>query len=125
MPTVLIADDQENIRTVIRVTLDSGHFDIFEAADGTTALELAHAKRPDMVFLDWAMPGRSGIEVCRALRGDPRTAGTKIVMVTGHAGVEEQAAGFGAGADDYITKPFSPLELLDKVVEVLGPEAFI
>jgi DNA-binding response OmpR family regulator len=125
MPTVLIAEDQESIRTVIRLTLDSGHFEILEAADGTTALELAHARRPDMVFLDWTMPGQSGIEVCRSLRGDPRTSRTKIVMVTGRVGVEEQAAGFAAGADDYITKPFSPLELLDKVTDVLGPEAFI
>lgn len=125
MPKVLIADDQESMRTVIRLTLDSGHFDILEAADGARALELARAERPDVMFLDWTMPGPSGIEVCRELRGDPRTSGTKIVMVTGRAGVDEQAAGFAAGADDYITKPFSPLELLDKVAEVLGPEAFI
>jgi DNA-binding response OmpR family regulator len=107
------------------VTLDSGRFDILEASDGTTALEQARAERPDILFLDWAMPGPSGIDVCKALRGDPRTSATKIVMVTGRTGVDEQAAGFAAGADDYITKPFSPLELLDKVTEVLGPEAFI
>ena len=125
MPKVLIADDQEAIRDVIRLTLDSGHFDILEAGDGASALELARAERPDVLFLDWSMPGPSGLDVCRALRDDPRTSTTKIVMVTGHVGVEEQAAGFAAGADDYITKPFSPLELLDKVSEVLGPEAFI
>jgi len=125
MPKVLIADDQEAIRDVIRLTLDSGHFDILEAGDGVAALELARAERPDVLFLDWSMPGPSGLDVCRALRDDPRTSATKIVMVTGHVGVEEQAAGFAAGADDYITKPFSPLELLDKVSEVLGPEAFI
>ena len=125
MPKVLIADDQEAIRDVIRLTLDSGHFDILEAGDGASALELARAERPDVLFLDWSMPGPSGLDVCRALRDDPRTSATKIVMVTGHVGVEEQAAGFAAGADDYITKPFSPLELLDKVSEVLGPEAFI
>jgi CheY-like chemotaxis protein len=125
MPTVLIADDQKHVRTLIRVTLDSGHFQILEAADGITALELGQANPPDLVFLDWSMPGRSGLEVCRALRGDPRTSATKVVMVTGHAGLDQQAAGFAAGADDYITKPFSPLELLEKVTEVLGPEAFI
>jgi DNA-binding response OmpR family regulator len=125
MPKVLIADDQESMRTVIRLTLDTGRFDILEAVDGTQALELARAEHPDVLFLDWSMPGPSGIEVCRELRDDPRMSATKIVMVTNRVGVEEQAAGFAAGADDYITKPFSPLELLDKVSEVLGPEAFI
>jgi DNA-binding response OmpR family regulator len=125
MPKVLIADDQESMRILIRVTLDSGHFDILEAGDGASAAQIAQDEQPDLVFLDWTMPGLSGLEVCRKLRDDPRTADTKIVMVTGRAELDEQSAGFSAGADDYITKPFSPLELLDKVSEVLGPEAFI
>jgi two-component system, OmpR family, phosphate regulon response regulator PhoB len=125
MPKVLIADDQESMRSLIRVTLDSGHFEILEAPDGAVAARIAQDERPDLVFLDWTMPVLSGIEVCRKLRDDPRTADTKIVMVSGRADVTERAAGFAAGADDYITKPFSPLELLDKVSEVLGPEAFI
>jgi DNA-binding response OmpR family regulator len=125
MPKVLIADDQEGVRAVIRLTLDSGHFDILEAPDGATAVQTALDAQPDLVFLDWTMPGMSGIDVCKALRADPRTAGTKVVMVTGRVEADEEAAGYAAGADDYITKPFSPLELLDKVSEVLGPEAFI
>lgn len=125
MPKVLIADDQESMRSLIRLTLDSGHFDILEAEDGPSAARIARDEQPDIVFLDWTMPGASGVEVCRELRGDPRTAGSKIVMVTGHSDVSDQAAGFAAGADDYIIKPFSPLELLDKVSEVLGPGAFI
>ena len=125
MHKVLIADDQEGVRAVIRLTLDSGHFDILEAPDGATAVQKAREAQPDIVFLDWTMPGMSGIEVCKALRADPRTSHTKVVMVTGRVEAEEEAAGFAAGADDYITKPFSPLELLDKVSEVLGPEAFI
>jgi DNA-binding response OmpR family regulator len=125
MPKVLIADDQESMRSLIRVTLDSGHFEILEASDGRTATQVARSEQPDLVFLDWTMPGLSGLEVCRTLREDPVTAETKIVMVTGRTELDEQAAGFAAGADDYITKPFSPLELLDKVSEVLGPEAFI
>jgi two-component system phosphate regulon response regulator PhoB len=125
MPKVLIADDQESMRSLIRVTLDSGHFEILEASNGAAAAQIAQDQQPDLVFLDWTMPGLSGIEVCRRLREDPRTAETKIVMVTGRTAQDEQSAGFSAGADDYITKPFSPLELLDKVSEVLGPEAFI
>jgi two-component system phosphate regulon response regulator PhoB len=125
MPKVLIADDQESMRSLIRVTLDSGHFEILEAHDGAAAARIAREEQPDLVFLDWTMPALSGIEVCRELRDDPRTSDTKIVMVTGRADLNEQAAGFAAGVDEYITKPFSPLELLDKVSEVLGPEAFI
>ena len=125
MHKVLIADDAEGIRSVIRLTLEGGRFDILEAEDGAQAIHLARQEQPDMLFLDWSMPGTSGIDVCRELRSDPRTAGAKIVMVTGRAGEDEQVAAFAAGADDYITKPFSPLELLGKVSEVLGPEAFI
>ena len=123
MPRVLIADDNESMRSLMALTLDSGRFEILEAQDGVSAIEVALAERPELIFLDWSMPGRSGIEVCRALREDPRTAGTKIVMVTARVQDHERQAGFEAGADDYITKPFSPIQLLDKVAEVLGPEA--
>jgi len=123
VPRVLIADDNESMRSLMALTLDSGRFEILEAQDGVSAIEVALAERPELIFLDWSMPGRSGIEVCRALREDPRTAGTKIVMVTARVQDHERQAGFEAGADDYITKPFSPIQLLDKVAEVLGPEA--
>ena len=122
---VLIADDHQSMRSLMRLTLDSGHFDILEASNGIAAIEIAQAELPDLIFLDWSMPGRSGIEVCRALRADDGTRETKIVMVTARVQDGERAAGFEAGADDYITKPFSPLDLLDKVTEVLGPEALL
>ena len=123
MAKVLIAEDDPSIRALIRLTLDSGRFEILEAADGDAALRSALAERPDLVFIDWNMPGRDGIDVCRALRRDPGTAGVKVVLVTAKSRPEERREALEAGADDYIVKPFSPLSLLDKVTEVLGPKA--
>jgi two-component system phosphate regulon response regulator PhoB len=122
---ILIAEDDLALRSLIKVTLNSGRTPILEAEDGMTALELARREEPDLIFLDWSMPGTNGIDVCRALRDDPQTAGIKIVMVTSRSDEEDRMAGFEAGADDYITKPFSPVQLLDKVIEVLGPEALV
>ena len=123
MAKVLIAEDDPSIRALIRLTLDSGRFEILEAQDGDSALDTARAERPDLLFIDWNMPGLDGVDVCRALRSEPGTVDTKIVLVTARVQAEERRRALDAGADDYITKPFSPLSLLDKVTEVLGPEA--
>ena len=120
MAKILIADDDAALRSLIALTLDSGQTDVVEAEDGTTALDVARREAPDLIFLDWSMPGRSGVEVCRALRDDPRTAATKVVMVTARTDESDRRTGLDAGADDYITKPFSPVQLLDKVNEVLA-----
>lgn len=125
MARILIAEDEPSVRSLIRLTLDSGQTEILEVADGASAIEVALRERPELLFLDWGMPGQSGIEVCRALRAAPETEHTKIVMLTARSNDNDRSAGFDAGVDDYITKPFSPLELLDKVIEVLGPEALI
>jgi len=125
MSKVLIADDQANLRQLVRMTLESGRFEILEAADGDAALEVARAERPDLLFLDWTMPGMAGVEVCGALRGDPATAEMRIVMLTARSQSADRERAHEMGADDYITKPFSPIELLEKVREVLGPEALL
>jgi DNA-binding response OmpR family regulator len=125
MAKVLIADDQANMRALVRLTLETGRFEIFEAHDGDAALEVARRERPDLVFLDWTMPGTSGVEVCRALRDDPATAGARIVMLTARSQSEDRETAQAMGADDYITKPFSPIQLLEKVRDVLGPEALL
>src|SRR3954469_8888416 len=125
MAKVLIADDQANMRALVRLTLETGHFEIFEAHDGDVALEIARRERPDLVFLDWTMPGIPGIEVCRALRDDPATAGMRIVMLTARPQAENRERAQAMGADHYITKPFSPMQLLEKVRDVLGPEALL
>ena len=125
MATILIAEDEETIRALIRLTLDTGHFEILEVEDGVSAVTSARERRPDLVLLDWSMPGRSGIEVCKTLRADPATASAKIVMLTARAQASDRLAGLAAGADAFITKPFSPLELLDTVAEVIGPDALL
>jgi two-component system phosphate regulon response regulator PhoB len=125
MAKVLIADDHASMRSLVRLTLETGHFEIFEAPDGAAALEIARREQPDLVFLDWTMPGLPGVEVCRALRDDPSHAGMRIVMLTARAQHADREAAHSVGADDYITKPFSPIELLEKVRDVLGPEALL
>jgi CheY-like chemotaxis protein len=125
MPLILIAEDDFNIRSLLRLTLDTGHFEIIEAEDGVSAIETARRRQPDLMFLDWRMPLRSGLEVCKALRADPETAQIKIVMVTARAQELDRQAALAAGVDDFITKPFSPIALLDKVREVLGADALL
>jgi DNA-binding response OmpR family regulator len=122
---VLIADDQPNMRQLVRLTLETGQFEILEAPDGDAALSLARAERPDQLFLDWTMPGMAGVEVCRALREDPETADMRIVMLTARSQDADREHAEAMGADDYITKPFSPIQLLEKVRDVLGPEALL
>ncbi len=125
MAKILIAEDEGSVRSLIRMTLDSGHTEIFEVDNGASAVEIARRELPELLFLDWSMPGMSGIDVCRTLHNDPATAGIKVVMLTSRCDSSDRLAGFEAGADEYITKPFSPLQLLDKVIEVLGPDALI
>lgn len=122
---ILIAEDDAAVRALIAVTLDSGRTQVLEVEDGTAALEVARSELPELIFLDWSMPGSSGIEVCRALRSDRRTAQIKVVMLTARSDDRDRVEALAEGADDYITKPFSPRQLLDKVIEVLGTDALI
>jgi two-component system phosphate regulon response regulator PhoB len=116
---VLIAEDDESLRALMRLTVDVGEIDIDEAEDGTTALAAARAAPPDLVLLDWMMPGLSGLDVVRALRADPATASATIVMVTARVLPEDREAAFAAGADQYVGKPFSPTALLEAVRHAL------
>jgi DNA-binding response OmpR family regulator len=94
---------------------------VLEAADGASALDRAVAERPSLILLDVDLPDLSGLEVCRKLRGDQRMAGTKIVMLTAAAQQDDVARGLAAGADQYLTKPFSPLRLLSLVEQLMPP----
>ncbi len=123
LPVILVADDNETLRRVIVLTLGEGRFEIVQAADGPNALRLAKERCPRLIFLDWTMPGMSGLEVCRRLREDDSLADCRIIMLTGRAGDDDRREGLAAGADDFVTKPFSPLDILDKVSETLGPTA--
>jgi two-component system phosphate regulon response regulator PhoB len=116
---VLIAEDDDSLRALMRLTIDVGGIDIDEAEDGTSALAAARATPPDLVLLDWMMPGLSGLELCRELRADPVTAGATIVMVTARVMPEDREAALAAGADHFVGKPFSPVALLDTVRHAL------
>jgi DNA-binding response OmpR family regulator len=117
MKTILLADDEANLRTLVRTTLDESDYYILEAADGTAALDLARQQCPD---LDWMMPGLNGLDVARALREDPATAHIPIIMLTARGQESDKAQGHSLGTYAYLVKPFSPLELLQKVREALG-----
>jgi two-component system chemotaxis response regulator CheY len=118
--TILIVDDDPMIRKLIATTLeDVSGYRLQEAGDGEEAVERAVAARPQIVFLDVDMPGVNGIEACRRLRSDPATAGATIVMLTGDSGPQAEAGALAAGADLFLTKPFSPLHLL-RLVDRIG-----
>lgn len=119
---LLIADDEPGVRRLVRMTLESESYEILEASDGAEALALVREHKPALVFLDVMMPEMSGVEVCAQLKSDPETSQITIIMLTAKAQEADREAGTGAGADDYFTKPFSPLALLTKVDEVLNPK---
>jgi two-component system phosphate regulon response regulator PhoB len=121
MTTILVADDEVPIVELVRFTLEDEHVRVVGAFDGVTALELASAMRPDLVLLDVKMPHLGGLEVCRRLRQSPECAKTRIVMLSAAAQAEDRGRGLAAGADEYLTKPFSPLALLT-LVRTLVPE---
>lgn len=113
---VVITDDQPDIRKLVRMTLDIGDFEIYEASTGPAALELIGRVKPQIVLMDIMMPGElDGLEACRQIKDDPALAGTAVVMLTARGQQSDLIAGKVAGADAYLVKPFSPLELLDLV----------
>jgi DNA-binding response OmpR family regulator len=120
MPKLLIVDDEEGVRALVRMTLVSDSYRVFEAREGHTAIDLAHTYRPDLILLDVMLPDISGIEVCRALKNDPTMASTTIIMLTAKAQQSDLTEAEQAGADGYFTKPFSPIALLQKVESILG-----
>jgi len=122
MTTILVADDEPPILELIRFTLEDDRVRVVEARDGLEALRLAQAVRPELCFLDVQMPDLDGLAVCRLLRQDPALAGSRIVMLTAASQEADRVRGLAAGADGYLTKPFSPLALFSLVRSLL-PEA--
>jgi CheY-like chemotaxis protein len=118
--TILVVEDESNLREVVLATLDLGEYRILETADGVGALACARRERLDLVVLDWAMPGMSGIEVLRALRADPATAAIPVLMLTARTQARDRQEAERLGVAAYLTKPFSPLRLVDTVRSVLG-----
>ena len=119
MPTVLVVDDELPIVELVRFTLEDDKLRVLEAGDGVAALEIARRERPDLILLDVQMPRLGGLDVCRRVRQDPLLSGTRIVMLTAADQEADRARGLAAGADEYLSKPFSPLALFALVRTLL------
>jgi two-component system alkaline phosphatase synthesis response regulator PhoP len=122
MPTVLIVDDEQHIRLLIEQTLEELEDDgveLLTASDGDEALDVVANHHPDLVFLDVMMPKRNGFEVCRAIKDDPATAGTTVILLTAKGQAYDREQGMDAGADQYLTKPFDPDDLLQRARDSL------
>lgn len=116
---ILIVEDEMPLVTLLRYNLEREGFTVLEAGDGEEALNIAREQKPDLVLLDWMLPLTSGIEVCRQLRRNPETRGIPIVMLTARGEEGDKLRGLDSGADDYVTKPFSPSELIARIRAVL------
>ena len=119
MGKILIVEDEANIRQLVRYNLEKEGFQVMEAADGMQGLRTAQREKPDLVLLDLMLPGMDGLEVCRTLKGAPATAALPIIMLTAKAEEVDKIIGLELGADDYMTKPFSPRELTARIKAVL------
>ncbi len=124
--TILVADDEPHIREVVRAYLEREGYEVVEAADGDTALAEARGRQPDLIVLDVMLPGRSGFDILRALRAEG--SGVGVLMLTARDDVIDRVAGLELGADDYVTKPFEPREVVARVGAILrrfgrGPQA--
>jgi DNA-binding response OmpR family regulator len=120
VPVLLVADDDEDILTLVQLRLARSGYEVVIARDGEEALRLAQERSPDLAVLDWMMPKATGIEVLRALRAGDATAEMPVVLLTARASEDDVQAGMEAGADDYIQKPFSPQELASRVQTILA-----
>jgi len=120
LTTVLIADDESAMRLLVNTTIESESYQVVEAGDGDEAWALIKKHRPALVLLDIQMPGRNGLEILASIKSDPSLSGVHVILMTARALESDRIAGLAAGADFYLTKPFSPLELLARVQESLG-----
>jgi len=116
---VLIADDEPSVRMLVQATIETDGYNVIEAADGNEAWSLIQEHRPSLVLLDVRMPGQTGLEILRAIRAEPDLIYTKVILLTASAQESDINVGLVTGADFYLTKPFSPRDLLSKVDEAL------
>jgi two-component system phosphate regulon response regulator PhoB len=126
MPDILVVEDEPAILELIKVNLVAAGYAVREAADAEAANALMREQLPDLVLLDWMLPGQSGLAFARSLRANPRTKELPVIMVTARADEADRVAGLEAWVDDYVTKPFSPRELKARIKSVLrrrAPEA--
>ncbi len=120
MKRVLIVEDQADIRKLIRMTLEFEPYEIHEAADGLTGLRMASELQPEVLLLDVMMPGEmDGLQVCRQVRADPLLSGMRVLLLSARGQARDREAGALAGADEYLIKPFSPLQLVETIERLL------
>lgn len=120
MKKILIVDDEDKVRKLVEVTLSVGKLEILHASSGDEALQIAREAKPDIILLDIMMPGRlDGYDVCSLLKKDPDTKDIYIIMLTAKGQQAEKERGLAMGADEYFVKPFSPMELMDKIDSIL------
>ena len=120
MKKILIVDGREDTRELLEATLKGGVFEFLRAASGETALEIARTQKPDLIIMDVKVPGGiDGLEATRMIRDHPETQHGKVIMMSGNGLESDREAGLQAGAQDYFRKPFSPLELIRRVNELL------
>lgn len=117
---ILIVDDERELTGLVSFHMRMAGFEILTAAHGERALELSRQEKPDLIILDIVIPKLNGWQVCERLRRDAGTKDIAVIMLTARAGIEDTLKGFEAGADDYVTKPFSPRELVARVKRILA-----
>ena len=117
--TILVIDDEADLVELVRYNAERAGYDVIAANNGEDGLEIARKHRPDLIVLDVMMPGMDGLDVCREMRNDSRTSTTPLIMLTARAAESDRVVGLELGADDYVTKPFSPRELVARVKAVL------
>ena len=118
-PKILVVEDDQAIREMLRFVLQQKHFDILEAENAEQALRLIHDRSPSLSLLDWMLPGMSGVDLARKLKEVQETSNLPIIMITAKGEEEDMVRGLDSGADDYVTKPFSPRELVARIRAVL------
>lgn len=119
MTAILIAEDDADIRDLVAFKLEQANFNVLPVGDGLAALEAAREHHPSLAVLDVSMPGMSGLDVCRLLRADPGTRDILVILLTNRVQEHDVEGGFSAGADDYLTKPFIPGELVSRIQGLL------
>jgi two-component system phosphate regulon response regulator PhoB len=119
MTKILIVEDEAALVDLLRYNLEAAGYDVVEAYDGEKGYDLAVAEKPDIILLDWMLPVVSGIAVCKKIRKNDTIRSTPIIMLTARGGDMDKIEGLDSGADDYVTKPFSPTELIARVKALL------
>ncbi|MDB9734371.1 phosphate regulon transcriptional regulator PhoB [Porticoccaceae bacterium] len=117
--TILIVDDEDSIRDMLSIALDAAGYNVLQALNAQIAHSMVVDRNPDLILLDWMMPGTTGLELLRRLKRDEITEKIPVIMLTAKAQEANKLSGLDAGADDYIAKPFSPRELISRVKAVL------